>query len=231
MSRKTPKPSAKKPSKAGRPQSGGTQDDARESLLKAAIPLFAKKGFSGTSVKDIADKAGVNISLVSYHFDGKEGLYRACIEQFGKHRLSSVERILQPAATREEFRVRLEMFIDDVMAWFEEEPELCAIVQREAQMGFELTRDVFEQTFVKIFTTFMAFISAGQKKRYLRADVDTEIACRFFFTAIVHITQKDEHARKLLGINTEDPAYRKKLKIQMSSLFFEGMQAKDKVTP
>lgn len=224
MTRKTPK----KP-KAGRPTSGASED-ARALLLKAAIPLFAKKGYSGTSVKDIADKAGVNVSLVSYHFDGKEGLYRTCIEDFGKNRLAATERILQPAATREEFRVRLEMFIDDLMVWFDEEPDLCALVQREAEMGFQTTRDVFEQTFVKIFTTFMKFVEAGQKKKYLRQDADTEIASRFFFIGLVHITQKDEHSKKLLGITLDDPAYRKKLKNQLSLLFFEGMQVKDKVT-
>jgi len=224
MTRKTPK----KP-KAGRPTAGASED-ARELLLKAAIPLFAKKGYAGTSVKDIADRAGVNVSLVSYHFDGKEGLYRTCIENFGKNRLAATERILQPAATREEFRVRLEMFIDDLMVWFDEEPDLCSIVQREAEMGFEMTRDVFEQTFVKIFMTFIGFVEAGQKKKYLRHDLDTEIAGRFFFIGLVHITQKDEKAKKLLGISLEDPAYRKKMKNQLSLLFFEGMQAKDKVT-
>lgn len=221
---------ALKKAKAVRPVSGSSHEDAREALLKAAIPLFAKKGYNGTSVKDIADKAGVNVSLVSYHFDGKEGLYRTCIEAFGKNRLAATERILQPASTREEFRVRLEMLIDDITIWFEEEPDLCSIVQREAQMGFQTTRDVFEQTFIKIFTTFLKFVEAGQKKRFLRSDIDTEIASRFFFIGLTHITQKDDRTKKLLGISLEDPAYRKKLKNQLSVLFFEGMQAKDKVT-
>jgi AcrR family transcriptional regulator len=225
MTRKAPKKA-----KAGRPVSGSSHEDAREALLNAAIPLFAKKGYNGTSVKDIAEKAGVNVSLVSYHFDGKEGLYRTCIENFGKNRLAATERILQPASTREEFRVRLEMLIDDLMIWFDEEPDLCSIVQREAQMGFQTTRDVFEQTFIKIFTTFLKFVEAGQKKRFLRSDIDTEIASRFFFIGLTHITQKDDRTKRLLGISLEDPAYRKKLKIQLSVLFFEGMQAKDKVT-
>ena len=218
----------------GRPQSGSTHEDARDALLKAAIPLFAKKGFDGTSVKDIAEKAGVNVSLVSYHFDGKEGLYRTCIENFGKHRLAAVERMLQPAATREEFRVRLEMFIDDLMVWFDEEPDLCALVQREAEMGFKITRDVFEQTFLKIYSTFSSFVKAAQVKSFLRADADVDICSRFFFTGFMHLTKQDERAKKWFGIDFNDPTYRKKLKTQLSRVFFEGMQAttgsKDKVT-
>jgi AcrR family transcriptional regulator len=223
MSRKTIKKT-----KAGRPSSSSSTDDTRELLLKAAIPLFAKKGYAGTSVKDIADKAGVNVSLVSYHFKGKEGLYRTCLDTFGKNRLAATERLLQPAATREECRVRLEMFIDDMMVWFEEEPDLCAIVQREAEMGFQIARDVFENTFLKVFMTFYAFVKAGQTKGYLRSDIDTEIAARFFFIGLVHITQKDDLAKKVLGVSLREPAYQKKMKSQLGQIFFDGL-AKDKV--
>ena len=47
-------------------------DKTRDLLIKAARSLFALQGYKATTVKEIADKAGVNISLISYHFDGKE---------------------------------------------------------------------------------------------------------------------------------------------------------------
>jgi AcrR family transcriptional regulator len=218
MTRKT---KSKKP-KPGRPQSSDSED-ARELLLRAAVPLFAKKGFDGTSVKDIADRAGVNVSLVSYHFNGKEGLYKSCLEQFGKNRLAATERLLQPPQTLEECRLRLEMFIDDMMVWFEEEPDLCAIVQREADMGFQIARDVFESTFLKVFMTFMAFIKTGQTKGFLRRDVDPEIATRFYFIGLTHMIQKDDLAKRTFGVSIQDPSYRKKLKVQVCQIFFEGL--------
>jgi len=48
--------------------------ETRESLLAAAERLFAARGFAGVSVRMIAAEAGVNWSLVGYHFRGKEGL-------------------------------------------------------------------------------------------------------------------------------------------------------------
>lgn len=215
MTRKTMKKTKGRPSASG--------DDARELLLNAAIPLFAKKGFSGTSVKDIADKAGVNVALVSYHFGGKEGLYKTCIENFGKNRLAATERILQPAQTREECRVRIEMFIEDVTDWFSSEPDLCSIVQREAEMNFAIAEDVFMKTFVKIFKVFASFIKAGQTKSYLRSDFDHEIASRFFFDGIIHVTQKNEKAEKILGYSVDSPSYRKKMKAHLSRIFFDGL--------
>ena len=52
-------------------------EDTRERLIRAAAQLFAEKGYEGASVKELAQEAGVNVSLVSYHFGGKDGLYRS----------------------------------------------------------------------------------------------------------------------------------------------------------
>ena len=40
--------------------------------MEAAEELFAEKGFSGTSVRDIADAADVNVAMISYYFGSKE---------------------------------------------------------------------------------------------------------------------------------------------------------------
>jgi len=49
--------------------------DSRSRLLAAATPLFARRGLNGVSVRELASAAGVNLSMISYHFGGKEGLY------------------------------------------------------------------------------------------------------------------------------------------------------------
>jgi len=47
-----------------------------ERLLEAAVELFARKGFRGTTVAEICRAAGANIASVNYHFGGKENLYQ-----------------------------------------------------------------------------------------------------------------------------------------------------------
>jgi AcrR family transcriptional regulator len=47
----------------------------RQSIMKAAVRLFAEKGYKGTSVRDIVAKARVNQAAINYHFKGKDGLY------------------------------------------------------------------------------------------------------------------------------------------------------------
>ncbi|WP_019629386.1 TetR/AcrR family transcriptional regulator [Actinomadura atramentaria] len=57
-------------------------DKTRRALLDAALDVFSEKGYAGARVQDIADRAGVNKQLISYHFGGKEGLYAALHERW-----------------------------------------------------------------------------------------------------------------------------------------------------
>ncbi|WP_025897716.1 TetR/AcrR family transcriptional regulator [Sneathiella glossodoripedis] len=52
-----------------------------EKILEVAMPLFAERPFDAVSTRQIAKLAGVNLSAISYHFGGKEGLYQAIFEK------------------------------------------------------------------------------------------------------------------------------------------------------
>jgi TetR/AcrR family transcriptional regulator len=49
----------------------------RERLLEAALVEFGEHGYAGARISAIARRAGVNQQLISYYFDGKEGLFQA----------------------------------------------------------------------------------------------------------------------------------------------------------
>ena len=54
--------------------------DKKEQIIREAIELFAKKGFEGTSIRDIASNAGVNIAMINYYFGSKEKLFESLLE-------------------------------------------------------------------------------------------------------------------------------------------------------
>ena len=54
--------------------------DKQIQIIKTAELLFAERGFDGTSVRDIAHEAGVNIAMISYYFGSKEKLMEALLE-------------------------------------------------------------------------------------------------------------------------------------------------------
>jgi len=61
---------------------GSSSERSRAALLDAALTEFAEHGFAGARVAAIADRAGVNKQLISYHFGGKRGLYQAIEDQW-----------------------------------------------------------------------------------------------------------------------------------------------------
>ena len=81
----------------------------REKLLDAAEKLFARRGFHGTSLREITGAAGVDLALVNYHFGGKKPLFAAVLARRGavlnaerSRRLAEVRRAAAPNAASTE---------------------------------------------------------------------------------------------------------------------------------
>jgi AcrR family transcriptional regulator len=82
--------SAPGPTAAAGPSAPRRRDAAstRHLLLDAAWRRFARDGYAATTVRDIADEAGVNVALINRYFTSKEGLFKACltdaVDEFGR---------------------------------------------------------------------------------------------------------------------------------------------------
>ena len=73
--------------------------DRRQDILGAAMELFAKKGFRGTTTRDLATHAEVNEAIIFRYFTNKEELYRAILEhKAGENRNARVEELDRLAA-------------------------------------------------------------------------------------------------------------------------------------
>jgi AcrR family transcriptional regulator len=58
--------------------------DTKEQIITVAERLFAERGFSGTTLRNVVSEAGVNLAAVSYHFGSKEELFRAVVQRFSR---------------------------------------------------------------------------------------------------------------------------------------------------
>lgn len=54
--------------------------DKKQHIIETTLHLFAEKGFEGTSIREIAEKASVNVAMVNYYFGSKEKLFEKIIE-------------------------------------------------------------------------------------------------------------------------------------------------------
>lgn len=55
--------------------------DIRSSIIATATRLFAERGLNGVSIRELSTAAGVSISMISYYFEGKDGLYASVLQE------------------------------------------------------------------------------------------------------------------------------------------------------
>ena len=107
--------------------------DSRAALLAAATELFAAHGFDGVSVSDIAEKAGVNRAMISYHFGGKRDLYAAILAATFQEIVADVERIAGSEGPAPEVLRAIVAAIGDAAT--HRHPHFCTMMLREVLTG------------------------------------------------------------------------------------------------
>ena len=103
------------------------ENDCRAHLIAATTPLFAEKGFNGVGVRELANAAGVNISMISYYFGGKEALYAAVLnEQFAT--LKGVAKLKEAVADP---MAKFELYVRATVARYRKSPYLLRFYTSE----------------------------------------------------------------------------------------------------
>ena len=75
-------------------------DERRQAIVDAAVPLFARKGFAGTTTRELAEAAGISEALLFRHFPSKQLLYREILQQLGCQGDPGLEQLASlPAST------------------------------------------------------------------------------------------------------------------------------------
>ena len=66
--------------------------ERREQILDVAVQVFARQGFHGTSMNEVAEAAGVTKPVLYQHFESKQDLYLALIDEIGKRMITSIAK-------------------------------------------------------------------------------------------------------------------------------------------
>jgi AcrR family transcriptional regulator len=200
------KKSASKTSSANGPKTKGashaTPSSSRDFLLRAAGEAFAKNGYDRTSTRDIALAAGVNISLISYHFQGKEGLFRACLEEMSKAGMETVERVLKKPTSVEELKTRLQIFVEEFIQLHLARPDNSCIMMKEVFSASPnaIVIELFKTKFTGVFLKLIDFLSAAQKQKIIDPKVDVEIFGTMIMGCITHLIHTESMRKIILGV-------------------------------
>lgn len=69
--------------------------EPKQRILEISAELFAQKGYAAIGVREIAAKANVNLSMISYYFGGKVGILKAIIEEYYEEQKKNIQKISQ----------------------------------------------------------------------------------------------------------------------------------------
>jgi TetR/AcrR family transcriptional regulator len=96
----------------------------RRQLIDVAIELFARKGFGGTTTREIAKAADVNEAIIFRHFETKEGLYAAILDQRARETLSEEAfEALRGLATLGDDEGFFQFFVQRILHAFRDHPQ------------------------------------------------------------------------------------------------------------
>jgi AcrR family transcriptional regulator len=108
-----------------------TGRERREQLLTVGRALFAEKGFEGTSIEEIAARAGVSKPVVYEHFGGKEGLYAVVVDREMSNLLDRLTQALSAGAPHD----LVEQAALALLTYIEEETDGFRILARDSPMA------------------------------------------------------------------------------------------------
>ena len=108
-----------------------TGKERRQQLLDIGRRLFAERGLDGTSIEEIAARAGVSKPVVYEHFGGKEGLYAVVVDREVDRFLTMATRLLEGEDTREKF----EAAALALLKYIEENSDGFRILVRDSPAG------------------------------------------------------------------------------------------------
>lgn len=101
-------------------------------IVEKTIPLFAKSGFSGVSMRQIAQAVGINAASLYHHFPDKQTLYVAAVQQAFASREFVLSEILSLDIPVNE---KLHKFIKRICVFMQEDKNFSALIHREILDG------------------------------------------------------------------------------------------------
>lgn len=113
----------------------------KEKVIASATSLFFQKGFAGTSVRDIAEKAGVNVSLISYYFKGKQGLLEYAVTRFYETYLQHLEETFEKTRSSNALE-KLKELVFTIIQYKQKNHQLTCFIHRELSLDSVFVREM-----------------------------------------------------------------------------------------
>ncbi|MFZ3072102.1 MAG: TetR/AcrR family transcriptional regulator [Thermodesulfobacteriota bacterium] len=191
-------------------------EERKERIVDAAENLFAKKGFKGTTTKEVAKAAGISEAVIFRHFADKSGLYAAIINRCcsDKHGNLKLETRLKGKSGKDAFIAIADYF----MEVYAEDTTFARLLLFSALEKHKFSDMFIESRGLGTLDLISGLIKDGIKKRELRK-IDPELAARAFLGMVLHYCMTQE----IFGFKRFFSRPRKKAAEAFAGIFFNGI--------
>jgi AcrR family transcriptional regulator len=169
---------------------------ARGKIVRAAERLLASTGFHGTSMRDVAEAAGLPLASVVYHFAKKEQLYAAVLAEIAEHHVSEMTRALedqdQPWATR------LDTIVRSLVAWTATHPGRVKLLLRELLDNPARVARASRLPLAPVLLRLSEFVAAGMRAGAFRT-VIPETSVLHLVGAVSYFVAARPTVRRIVG--------------------------------
>ena len=194
-------------------------------IIEVAERLFAGKGFSGTSIRDIAHEADINVSMISYYFGSKEKLIEALFEVRSVESVARLETIIsnEELSPLQKVYILIDSAIEKLMG------NQCFhnIMLREQLSGDDRTpviSDLIFQLKYKNWKGLESIIHEGQQKGHFRENVNISLLSATLHGTVNQVITTQSFFRKINNLehlrqSEFEKDLKRKLSIHLKSIF------------
>ncbi len=184
-------------------------EERRREILRAAVALFSRHGFRGTTTKEIAQAAGVSEAIIFRHFATKHELYAAILDHKAcEGGLEDPYEIVADAIEQKNDRAVFEGLAFAALQHHEEDTEFNRLLLYAALEGHELAQMFWDSTVLQVYEFLGDYIRERQREGAMR-NIEPRVIVRAFVGMIIHHSLNNnlwDPKRRLLNISNEEAA-------------------------
>jgi AcrR family transcriptional regulator len=190
--------------------------DRRQALIEAALDLFARQGYNGTTTRQIAERAGVNEAIIYRHFPRKEDLYWAVLE--AQCRPGRSAEIAELFASSDDDLYVFSKLAEDMLLRREKDSRLSRLLLFAGLENHELSHRFF-RTYISIYHQQLAARIRQRVEQGRFRNIDPLLAARGFLGMVVH----HFHVQELFGGKHENRFPAGEVAQELAQIWLFGM--------
>lgn len=144
----------------------------RERILQAATEVFARRGFHGARVADIAELAGIAYGLVYHHFRNKDEILAAIFSERWSQYVRYVDEV---ALSDQTFREQIGQLVHFWVETWRQDPHLMTVMINEISRSYEFIEAHDVGTVLVAFDAVERLIVRAQQRGEVRDDADAKL--------------------------------------------------------